>query len=80
MQSGNAKTFWHLSFSSQDKSIDPLMGWTASKDMMSNEVLLKFSSKEEAIEYAERKGLEYIVVEPKARKIIKKSYISNFKD
>lgn len=79
MQSGNAKTLWHLAFSSEDKNIDSLMGWTGSKDMLANEVLLKFQTKEEAIEYAKRKGLEYIVIEPKARKIIKKSYVASFK-
>lgn len=80
MQSGNAKTLWHLSFTSEDKNIDSLMGWTGSKDMLANEVLLKFSSKEAAIEYAKRKELEYIVIEPKTRTTIKKSYVSYFKD
>lgn len=80
MQSGNAKTLWHLSFSSEDKNIDDLMGWTGSSDMLANEVLLKFQSKEEAIEYAQRKGLEYIITEPKARKIVRKSYVSTFQN
>lgn len=83
MQSGKAGMgkYWHIRFDeSQDDAefIESLMGWTGSKNTQ-QQVKLRFESKEEAIAYAEREGLEYIVKEPKLRKLIKKSYADNFK-
>ncbi len=78
MQSGmrNSKN-WLLEFDTIDSGIDPLMGWTTSKDTMS-EVKLEFSSKEEAINYAKKNNIQYYLIEPQKRKIIKKSYANNF--
>ena len=78
MQSGmrNSKN-WLLEFDTIDSGIDPLMGWTTSKDTMS-EVKLEFSSKEEAINYAKKNNFQYYLIEPQKRKIIKKSYANNF--
>lgn len=69
MSSGTAKTKnWVLEFApAEARSVDPLMGWTSSSDTQS-QVKLKFSSKEEAMEYAESKGIQAIVQEPKKRK------------
>ena len=53
------------------------MGWETSKDTMS-EVKLQFSTKEQAINYAKKNNIDYYVVEPQKRKIIKKSYSDNF--
>ena len=80
MQSGAARTRdWVLEFVPADaKSIDPLMGWTGSDDMNS-QVRLRFPSCEEAVAYAERNGLAYVLSEPKVRKPIRKSYADNFK-
>lgn len=68
MQSGQAKTKqWVLDFApASARDIDPLMGWTSSSDTQA-QVRLKFDSKEAAIEYAEEKGIDYIVQEPKKR-------------
>ena len=78
MQSGmrNSKN-WLLDFDTIDSGIAPLMGWTTSKDTMS-EVKLEFSSKEEAINYAKKNNIQYYLIEPQKRKIIKKSYANNF--
>jgi len=78
MQSGkgNSKN-WLLEFETLDKSVSPLMGWESSRDTMS-EVKLQFSSKEKAINYAKKNNINYNIIEPKERKIIKKSYASNF--
>ena len=78
MQSGmrNSKNRL-LEFDTIDSGIDPLMGWTTSKDTMS-EVKLEFSSKEEAINYAKKNNIQYYLIEPQKRKIIKKSYANNF--
>ena len=54
MQSGRGKIKdWVLEFETKDPSINPLMGWETSTDTM-EEVILKFSSKEKAIEYAKK--------------------------
>lgn len=79
MQSGRAKSsIWLLKYvSSKQKSVDPLMGWIGSDDT-SKQVTLRFKFKEDAIAYAEKKGLEYNVVEPKIRSVIIKNYADNF--
>ena len=78
MQSGrrNIKN-WLLEFDTLDTGINPMMGWETSKDTMS-EVKLEFSTKEQAIKYAKNNNVDYYIIEPKKRKIIKKSYTDNF--
>ena len=80
MQSGLARTKrWVLEFEpSAARQVDPLMGWTSTTDT-DTQVRLRFASKDEAIAYAKRNRLAYRVVEPKARKAIRKSYADNFK-
>ena len=80
MQSGTARTHeWLLVPEPQSpREIDPLMGWTSSRDM-SSEVRLTFATKEEAIAYAERNGMAYVVTETPPRIPIRKSYSDNFK-
>ena len=78
MQSGERNTKkWLLEFDTLNTGVNPLMGWVSSKDTMS-EVKLKFSSREQAISYAKKNNINYYVVEPQKRKIIKKSYSDNF--
>ena len=55
MQSGRGKTKkWVLAFESKNTKTNPLMGWESGEDTL-GEVLLKFSTKEKAIEYAKKK-------------------------
>ena len=78
MQSGMKNTKnWLLKFDTQNTGVDPLMGWENSKDTMS-EIKLKFSTKDQAINYAKKNNIEYYLVQPKKRKIVKKSYSDNF--
>ena len=78
MQSGNRNTKnWLLEFDTLNTGIDPLMGWESSKDTMS-EVKLEFSTREQAINYAKKNNINYYIIEPQKRKIIKKSYAGNF--
>ena len=78
MQSGNRNTKnWLLEFDTLNTGIDPLMGWETSKDTMS-EVKLEFSTKDQAINYAKKNNINYYIIEPQKRKIIKKSYADNF--
>ena len=53
------------------------MGWESSSDTLS-ELKLEFSTKELAINYAKKMKIEYEIIEPKKRKIVKKSYADNF--
>jgi hypothetical protein len=80
MQSGSARTKeWVLEYEPEaPREIDPLMGWTSSRDMRS-QVQLQFATKEEAIAYAERSGIAYRLVEPKLRAAVRKSYSDNFR-
>ena len=69
MQSGRGKLKkWVLEFVTKDTSINPLMGWESSTDTLS-EIILKFSSKEKAIEYAKTNNILYTVIEPKKKRI-----------
>ncbi|MGL4395102.1 MAG: ETC complex I subunit [Hyphomicrobium sp.] len=80
MQSGQARTReWLLEFEPQaPRVVDPLMGWTGSSDAAA-QVRLEFDTREEAIAYATRNGIAYVVSEPKPRQWIKKSYSENFR-
>jgi hypothetical protein len=78
MQSGMAKSNkWILEFITKDPTRNPLMGWESSSDTLT-ELKLEFSSKELAINYAKKKKIDYDLIEPKKRKVVKKSYADNF--
>jgi alpha-glucosidase (family GH31 glycosyl hydrolase) len=78
MQSGKANTKkWLLEFETLNNSISPLMGWESSVDTLS-EVKLEFLTKEQAVKYAENNDIDYYIIEPQSRKMIKKSYTDNF--
>ena len=78
MQSGTKKfDKWILEFITKDNSINPLMGWESSSNTLS-ELNLEFSTKEDAIKYAKKNNVNFEIIEPKNRKIIKKSYTDNF--
>ncbi len=78
MQSGLGKTDkWILEFETKDPTKNPLMGWESSSDTLT-ELKLEFSSKELAINYAKKNDLDFEIIEPKKRKIVKKSYADNF--
>ena len=78
MQSGLGKSNkWILEFETKDPTKNPLMGWESSSDTLT-ELKLESSSKDLAINYAKKKKISYEVLEPKKRKIVKKSYADNF--
>ena len=66
-----------MEFDSLNTGINPLTGWISSKDTMS-EVKLEFETKDQAINYAKKNDIDFYVIEPQERKIIKKSYSDNF--
>ena len=78
MQSGLKKfEKWVLEYLSERTGINPLMGWESSKDTYS-ELKLEFTSKELAVEFAKKNNIDFEIIEPQKRKIIKKSYAENF--
>ena len=78
MQSGLKKyDKWVIEFITDQPGINPLMGWESSTDTYS-ELKLEFSSKDLAIDYAKKNKIDFELVEPKKRKIVKKSYADNF--
>ena len=78
MQSGIANTNkWIFKYITKDPGVNPLMGWESSTDTL-NELKLEFSTKELAIEYANKNKIEFEIIVPQERKIIKKSYADNF--
>ena len=78
MQSGIGKTKkWLLEFETRDKNYNSLMGWESSEDTL-DQVKLEFDSKEKAITYAVKNNISYVVVEPKNKEFIIKSYADNF--
>ena len=80
MQSGRSKfNKWVLKFSDKKNQLkDTMMGWNGGSTTIS-QIELKFSSKEEAVNYAKKNGIDYEVLETRERKVINKSYADNFK-
>ena len=79
MQSGLATNkFWILKYVSYSKTnLDPLMGWSGSDDT-SKQIILKFNSKKEAIDYADLHSLKYRILNNNTKTIKPKSYADNF--
>jgi len=69
MSSGTAKTkHWVLEYVADSaREVDPLMGWTSSRDTQA-QVKLEFDSKQAALAYAKEHGIDAVVREPKTRK------------
>lgn len=80
MQSGKAKTeAWVLEYEPEvARKIEPLMGYTSSRDMKS-QIRMRFESLEEAIAYAQKYGIAYRIEEPKEAKRRQISYTDNFR-
>jgi len=78
MQSGLGKADkWVIKFETENAGINPLMGWETSSNTLS-ELNLEFTSKELAVEYAKKNKIDFEVIEPQKRRIVKKSYADNF--
>ena len=80
MQSGRSKyNKWVLKFSDKKNQLkDTMMGWNGGSSTIS-QIELKFSSKEEAVNYAKKNNIDYEVLETSERRVINKSYADNFK-
>lgn len=78
-QSGRFKTRFWLVEHEPNAPVRPdrLIGWLGSNDT-DKQVILRFATKEAAIDYCRRAGLAYTVSEPHARIVRPKSYAENF--
>lgn len=80
MQSGRAKAGgWLLVWDADaPRSVEPLMGYTSAADM-NQQVRLSFDTRDEAIAYAERKGIPFEVDAEHERTRRSMSYSDNFR-
>ena len=80
MQSGKARTrHWLLEFEqTAPREVEPLMGWTSSRDTR-QQVRLKFDTKQEALDYAEKNGIDAQVFSEPTRRRRVISYSDNFR-
>ncbi|MDC0194967.1 ETC complex I subunit [Alphaproteobacteria bacterium] len=79
MQSGFGKTKkWLAEYISSEESVkDTLMGWNSTVDT-SSQIKIFFDTKNQAIEWAQNNNYQFVIDEPKVRKVKIKSYASNF--
>ncbi|XP_066510780.1 NADH dehydrogenase [ubiquinone] iron-sulfur protein 4, mitochondrial-like [Hoplias malabaricus] len=78
MQSGVQNTKkWKMDFDTRERWENPLMGWASTADPLSN-MVLTFSSKEDAVAFAEKNGWSYDITERRTSKPRVKSYGANF--
>jgi hypothetical protein len=79
VQSGRFKTrYWVVEPEPRSRRhADPLIGWVGSDDT-EQQVMLRFPTREAAIAYCERHGIDYSVTEPHHRVVRPKSYAENF--
>ena len=77
LQSGLARSAWVIEFEPQQATgIDPLMGWTTSRDPL-QQIRLTFPSREQAIAFSRRQGWRYTVSEPHERKLRPRLHAEN---
>ncbi|KAI8096945.1 ETC complex I subunit conserved region-domain-containing protein [Halteromyces radiatus] len=81
-QSGkNGTRLWRIDFDileDGNRWENPLIGWASSSDYQ-QALQIKFTSKEAAIQFAEKQGWNYYVQEPKPVQFVKKAYADNYK-
>lgn len=80
MQSGRGRTArWMLEFvPAEARRADPLMGWAGSGDTQ-RQVKLEFASEAEALAYAQRHGIDVLVVPTPPRRLKLQTYADNFR-
>jgi hypothetical protein len=79
-QSGKANaSLWQLEFERQEPlRPDPLTGWNGSGDT-NTQVRMTFQSKDAAVEYCDRNGLDYHLIPAKPVRLKIQAYADNFR-
>ena len=71
---------WLLEFEARERrEIEPLMGWTNSRDPFASIYRARFPDRQSAIDFAERHGWRYVAQPPPVRGFRTKSYADNFR-
>ena len=80
MQSGRAGTQrWMLEYApSEARKADPLMGWAGSGDTQ-RQLRLGFATRDEAVAYAEKNGIEVEIAPTPVRTLKIQAYADNFR-
>ena len=80
MQSGTRRNkTWRIELEGLgEPGIEPLMGWTSGTDTR-RQIRLDFPTREAAVAYAEKHGLDYWIEEEKERVARKVAYSDNFR-
>ena len=79
MQSGRAKTKqWLMEYEPAHKMPDALIGWIGSDDTK-QQLRMRFDTAEQAVAFAEKHCIPYKFQEPHQRRLVKKTYASNFR-
>lgn len=80
MQSGRAGTQrWFLEYApAEARKADPLMGWAGSGDTQ-RQLRLSFTTRDEAIAYAAKNGIEVEVMPTPVRTLKIQAYADNFR-
>jgi len=79
MQSAKSNPYWYLQFKDTYRESDSIMGWTSSSDMKPQQLKLKFSSLNAAVEYAKSNGIDFEILKEQERtKKHLKPYAKNF--
>ncbi len=70
--------FWLLEFEKDGKpEIDNKMLWISSTNTQ-DKVKIKFKNKKNAVDFAKKNNIDFVVTDPAQRKIKPKSYADNF--
>ncbi|HEX2813356.1 MAG TPA: ETC complex I subunit [Sphingopyxis sp.] len=80
MQSGRAGTQrWMLEYApAETRKADPLMGWAGSGDTR-RQLRLGFATRDEAVAYAEKNGIEVEIAPTPVRTLKIQAYADNFR-
>ncbi|MGB7405048.1 MAG: NADH dehydrogenase ubiquinone Fe-S protein 4, partial [Pacificimonas sp.] len=80
MTSGKARNDeWILQYDPADRQVaDPMTGWAGSQDTR-RQLKMRFDSREDAVSYAERNGIDARVEEPPVHRLKLQAYSDNFR-
>jgi NADH dehydrogenase ubiquinone Fe-S protein 4 len=79
VSSGRFRTrFWIVELEPRSPLLaDRLIGWVGSDDT-DQQIRMRFETKDEAIAYCERRGIDFSLAEPQKRIVRPKAYADNF--